>query len=365
MWKAPTLLAVAICAGLPAVSRADGNAPKVTVETIAAGLDTPMAVAIWPVSGEVFVSESGAGRVVRVPPNKDAKPQPVVTGFAVGQSADLPELRVGPLGLAFTTSDNLVVGSGGEGPGKDAVRIFAATPPGKSLTLADAKKTMTIKPGDASKGGEGSFYGIAAVPYALFATSRGDAESGWVSRSWIRMASGNKSEITLELRPFIDTTRLVHTGAPTALAVSKRGELVVSQAGKFDKNRDSRLTFYDPSNAKLLLNLPIGLFDVMGLAYSPQTGLLYAVDLAWADGKEGGKEGGLYRLDASDTDGVLGIKPVKIAPLDRPTSLAFAANGTLYVTTLGPASSKPAPGSPAAAPAAEKLGRLLRITGNL
>ncbi len=135
-----------------------------------------------------------------------------------------------------------------------------------------------------------------------------------------------------------------------ALALSKRNELVVAGAGKFDKTPDSTLSFYDPSNAKLLLNMPTGLLDIVGLAYSPKTGLLYAVDLAWADDKQGG----LFRLDATQTDGMIGVKAVKITSLDRPTSLAFAPDGTLYITTLG-----------AAKTAAEKSGQLLKITGNL
>lgn len=343
--------AAAILTLLPTLAAAAPSVPTVKTETVVGGLDNPVAVTMRATGGDLFVSESGAGQVVRIVPGKDAKPLPVVTGFPVGPSPDMADLRVGPLGLAFTTTGNLIVGSGGQGPEKDAVRMFVLPADNKPQTIDDAKKSLVIKSGDASKTGEGWFYGIAAAPYAIFATSRGDVSGGWISRSFIQPVSGKDASVSiLDLRPFIQSKRLVHSDGPTALAISKRNELVVGQAGKFDKTPDSMLSFYNPSNSKLLLNLPTSLLDIVGLAYSPQTGFLYAVDLAWADDKQGG----LFRLDATDTDGTLGIKAVKITSLDKPTSLCFAPDGTLYVTILGTAKS-----------GTEKPGQLLKITGGL
>jgi len=342
------LIAIALAVFAANSAIAETAAPAVKTETVIGGLDNPMGVAIRSSGGDLFVSESGAGRVVRIKPGKDAKPEPAISGFAVGQSPDLPDLRVGPLGLAFTVNDLLVVGSGGEGVGKDAVRIFKLPADNKPLTIDNAAKSLTIKPGDGSKTGEGYFYGVASAPNIIFAASRGDADAGWISRS----LSGKQPDMVLDLKPFIESARLAHAANPTALAVSKRGELVVGQVGKLDKSPDSVLSFYNPSNGKLLLNLPTGLLDIVGLAYSPQSGLLYAVDLAWADPKEGG----LYRLDATQTDNGLGVKAIKITPLDRATALCFGPNNALYVTTLGPADAKSG---------SAKSGQLLKITGGL
>ncbi len=350
---------------LPAISQADTPPPELKIETIATGLDTPLAVAIRPTHGNVYVSESGAGRVVRIAPNKNAKPVAAVVGFPVRATPDMPDLRVGPMGLAFTNSDFLVVGSGGQGPAIDAVRLFELPPAGKPLTLDDAKRTLTIRPGAAVilsgvvghqasdvKNGEGWYYGLATVPYAVFATSRGGNEGGWISRSsLLRSEGGKQREIIMDLRPFIECSQATHTAGPTALTISKQGELVVSQVARFDQASRSEISFYAPDNSKLLLSLTTDLRDIVGLAYSPQTGLLYAVDLAWAERKQGG----LFRLDATQTVGSLAIKPVKIASLDRPTSLAFAPDGTLYVTTLGSVSSDKS----------KKTGQLLKITGGL
>jgi hypothetical protein len=64
-----------------------------------------------------------------------------------------------------------------------------------------------------------------------------------------------------------------------------------------------------------------------------QPPLLYALDGSWQ--KPG--EGGLFRLDAAlQTGGQTALKAVRIARLIRPTSMALAKDGSLFVTLLGP-----------------------------
>ena len=57
------------------------------------------------------------------------------------------------------------------------------------------------------------------------------------------------------------------------------------------------------------MNLETGLYDITGLAYSPKTKLLYAIDFAWM----AAGEGGLFRLDADQKNTASGVKTVKIA----------------------------------------------------
>jgi glucose/arabinose dehydrogenase len=137
-----------------------------------------------------------------------------------------------------------------------------------------------------------------------------------------------------------------------ALAVSKRGELVVGESGSLDKPHAGAVSFYNPQDkGKLLLSVPTGLNEIVGLAYSPQSGNLYALDLSRNDAKEAG----LYRIDAARQDGRMAAKAIKIVELDKPTALVFTSDGTLYVTLLGAAE----------AGAKEKTGQLVKIIGEL
>ena len=74
-----------------------------------------------------------------------------------------------------------------------------------------------------------------------------------------------------------------------------------------------------------------GLHDIVGLAISPQSGRLYAVDFA----SIAPEEGGLYRLDLKKDEGEMVCRATRLMPLDRPTAMAFTPDGTLFVTSLG------------------------------
>ena len=95
----------------------------------------------------------------------------------------------------------------------------------------------------------------------------------------------------------------------------------------------------------LALALDTGLSDISGLAYS-STGQLYAVDAAWDDPRQGG----VFRLDDARTEGHQACRAVKVAAVTRGISLAFAPDGALYVTSLGPSGRS-------------KEGSLVKITG--
>ena len=86
------------------------SAPDVTTETLCAGLDNPCGVAVQPGTGHVFVSDSGAGRVIRVDPDRPGAVVRAVVGFPVAEAGGKPQRQVGPLGLAFLDRRTLVVG---------------------------------------------------------------------------------------------------------------------------------------------------------------------------------------------------------------------------------------------------------------
>ncbi len=325
-----TLLAAAAVL-LPLVPQAiAAGQPAAKIENIIGALDNPVAIALQPGTNQLFVSESGAGQIVRITPGAKAAAVPAVTGFPVSSYAAMSNLRLGPLGLAFLDRLTVVCGAGGEKLDDNVLRIIKVPSGDKPTTVADARQVLgPIKPDKDHKAGEGWYWGVAALPQGIYAASRANEETGWVCRAFVI------GEHAADIRPLVDCKPLTHVGAPMALATSPRGELLVGEAGQLDTARDSHLLFLNPKDGKLLLSLPANLYDLVGLGYSPQTGLLYGIDLSLAQSGEGG----LFRLDAAFQDGHNAIKAVKIAALDRPTAMAFAPDGTLYITILGPAKS--------------------------
>lgn len=324
------------------------------VETLLTGLDNPCAVVVRPdgrngVPYELFVSESGAGQVLRIASDKPSESTPVITGFPVDSYGDAkkdePEYRIGPLGLAFITPKKLAVGGAGLEQGEDLVTVYALPEDGSALEYKQQDHAIGPVPkSKQSASGEGNFYGLAKSDDALFVTSNGDDDEAWVLKADLK---ANKLR---DLQPFIATKRLVGTTGPTAAVVNPKQNanyLVISQMSDFETDRDSLITFYSPRSGKVALNQQTGLYDIAALAYSP-TDNLYAVDVVRADAKLGG----VYRLDSAEKDGKQTCRAVKIAGVERPTALAFGPDGSMYVTAIGP---RQAPGTPS-------TGVLLKIT---
>jgi DNA-binding beta-propeller fold protein YncE len=293
-------------------------------ETVLGGLSNPCGVVVQPETGHVFVSDSATGRVIRI---VEGKAQDVVTGSPKDVYGKGPFFDIGPLGLVFLDKATLVVGDGGLKDGDEYLRLF--TVPEAGQPALDFEKDATKSgPLAASEGvlGEGNLYGLAATKAAVYVTCNGDDTKGWVSKADI---TGTKLG---KLERFIPTKEAVEVDAPVGITISPRGEIVIGQMGEVNKPKDSLLTFYSAKTGMKLLNAETGLYDITGLAYSPKTGNLYATDFAWmATG-----EGGLFRLDSDPNNPAAGVKAVKIAALDKPTALAFAPDGTLYVTIVGP-----------------------------
>ena len=108
----------------------------------------------------------------------------------------------------------------------------------------------------------------------------------------------------------------------TALALSERGYLVLLQADA----SGWRLVFCDPYavEGEPLASWKVPLTEPLAIAYSPlpypTERRLYTLTTD-----------GLYRLDATVGDT---IAVIKIGDIPHPTAMAFAADGTLYITAL-------------------------------
>ena len=95
--------------------------PDETYDIVLDGLDNPFGLAVHPDTGNVYVSESSAGRVVRV---IDGKVEEVITGFPRDSYSLGSTFDVGPLGLAFFDKQTLLVGGGGLPVGKDLIQLY-------------------------------------------------------------------------------------------------------------------------------------------------------------------------------------------------------------------------------------------------
>ncbi len=313
-----------IAAGLVALAIAPARG-ETTAESVLGGLSNPSGLAVQPETGHVFVSDSAAGKIIRV---VDGKAEDVVTGFKIDVYGKGPKYDIGPLGLAFWDKETLVVGDGSFVDGEEYVRVFTVPAAGKPAIDfdKDAKAKLGPLPEKDGLKPEGNFYAIAVGKTAVYISSNGDDTKGWVLKSDV---TGTKFG---ELTRYIATKEAVEVDAPVGITIGPDGDVVVGQMGEINKPKDSLLTFYSAKTGKKLLNLETGLYDITGLAYSPKTKQLYALDFAWMSAGDGG----LYRLDKSNADGKQGIKATKILALDKPTALAFGKDGELYITVVGP-----------------------------
>lgn len=312
------------------------------LETVIEGLVNPCAVTVQPETGDLFVSDSGAGRVIRVQIGEDgkAKQSDVITGFPKDIYGKGPMYDIGPLGLAFLDQKTLIVGGGDRVDVEEVIYVFEVPDAGaKAITVDDAKTKLGPLEKTEQLQAEGNYYGVALAGGAVYASANGDDTKGWIVKATIDGTKFGKLERA------IATKEATQVDAPVALTVDPQGNLVVGQMGEITVPNDSLLTFYNPKTGKMRLNLETNLFDITGLAYSPK-GHLYATDFAWM----AAEEGGLFRLDADGKGQSQTIDPVKITNLDKPTALAFGKDGSLYITIIG---------------SGEKGGKLVRLAPGL
>jgi hypothetical protein len=275
-----------------------------------------------------------------------------VVGLPTDEFGPGAQYRISAMGLAFLNKTTLVVGGGGLLHGEDVLSAFQVPAENGPPLPLDAATPIGPLPAENDPTGAGNFHGICSIRGHLFATSVGNAEQAKVVRTPI-----HSSKAFGQLARFGDPPTLAGASTPVAITASARDELVVGLVGELGSVRDSQLAFCDAVEGKPLLRLKTGLYDIVGLAYghkklSANRTHLYAVDFAWSTPAEGG----LFRLDAQRLpDGTQDVRATRLVSLDKPTSLAFAEDGSLYITVLGtvPAGSQ------------EKTGQLLRFASGL
>ena len=296
---------------------------------VARNLDNPTGIAIHPRTGHIFIADrAGVHRVYRVEGEEQRRRRQQVveiTGFPGDIYGKGPMYDIGPLGLAFLDDEHLIVGDGSQQDVDEVVLIYdiADEPPTEPQQMGDAEYTLgPLGPNDMNQA-EGNYYAVAVAGGAIFATANGDDTKGWIVKSVL--SDGKPGE----LERGIATKEAVNVDAPVAITTNKEGNLVVGQMGEITLPGDSLLSIYNPESGELLHNWETGLNDITGLAYSPTTGKLYATDFAWLDTTQGG----LFELTVTDD----AIETRKVAELDKPTAIAFDAQGNAYVAVIGTA----------------------------
>lgn len=317
------------------------------VVTVLSGLDNPAGLAVRKIGQfDLFLSESGAGRVWQLSTKDPEQKQEVITGFATNRFNNQLPYQVGPLSLAFLTQrSKLIVGNSGQPNGKDQLSVFTLPQDGRVLD-AQADITHSLGPqrgGPKVSAGSVNFLGISRVDNApeMFLSVGGDNDQG------IILKAGIEANRLVYLKPFGGRQQVSSNPGGIARIPSPRPPfLVVGNIGSYDTPKDGSLLFFVPNSGELAMKLSTGLHDIMSIIYSP-SGQLYVADFAWIEESDGG----IYRIEDVRVDGMQGCRAVKIANVSHPMDMAFSRDGSLYVTAFGPGEN-------------EKQGALLKITGS-
>jgi hypothetical protein len=280
-------------------------APEVTLQN----LNRPCGIAFRPGSTadrfDVFIAETGAGRVVRWSAASRERPVEVIKGFQVSDQIDR-FAPLGPVSLVFLDPGMLVVGAS-TADGGSLVRSYELSvdepleaSADQAAASSDAAKSVCLS---LTRTRANEFIADALV-LTIHTPDRGD-----VLKSRVQAGIVGQPKQFLNSEP---------NASPLAITTSPTGRIVVAGA-------NGELTFYNPIDAHAELRLSTKLQHIVGLAYSPTTENLYAADF----------EQGIYRIDDVSQAAHPACKPVRIADIDQASALAFAPDGSLYVVTFG------------------------------
>ena len=314
-------------------------------DVILAGLDYPTGLALKPDSvekgaEELFFAESGAGRVLRFAVASPGTTKEVLKGLKTHAFGENESIQVGPWALGFLTPSKLVVVGGVLENGKEQVGVYLL--PENSQVLAADQTDHSVGPlAERDTADQLGFLGVSIGDTAAYFSCGAENAPGQIFYSPLEANRLDSFRPILKQQP---------PRWPAGICLSPVNPadsqyLVSSTVGELQEARDSELFFLAPSSGTELLQLKPGLFDMVGLAYS-ESGLLYAIDCAWHQPKAGG----VYRLDDARWEGQPACRAVKIASVERPTSMAFGSDGAMYVTVFG-------------SPEKPKQGKIIKITG--
>lgn len=329
---------------------ADANT-NVAVKKVLTGLKSPHGVAIRPdgsgKSYEVFVAESGAGRVVKIRSDNPEKRIDVVAGFSTKPENDDSLSSAGAHSLHFLDHMRLVI-AGGDDDGAPFVRLYELPEPESPLTADQHKQEANVpETGKEPNFDVHVFRSMARTQpndrvgdFLLVASPAAGESSGLV---YVPVRSGTLGDAV--------PAQLKNAGGQFqigGITVGNNGYVIVATNALGDSAQPSRLAFFSPLDRRIVMQVPTELRRIVTLAYNPKSGNLFVANSPSTDDGRAG----IYRIDSISQSGAISCNAVNVADVRSPTALAFAPDGTLYVTTTSDSNGKNA-------------GALLKITGDL
>jgi hypothetical protein len=325
-----------------AIAASPVKASDPLVTKVASGLNGPYAIAVQPDSGshnEIFVGESGAGRVIRISADRADASVEAITGFPQRATSKPQASAPGIASLFFVDHSRLVVAGGGEqGP---FLRLYELPDSGGAIGLDDQKQNLE----DSTAGNSEHDADVNHVFHSIARTRANDRVADLLLLAASVKAKGSLWKIPLRANTLSDIAAFPITGdngevrSVDAVAVSNTGYVTLATTLTQNGEDHLALCFLDPIDGRIRLKVPVDLQTVSGLAYNPVTGDLFAA------GQESELRSGIYRLDDAGETGTPRCKAKKIASFPLATALTFASEATLFATALDKADKSESSGS--------------------
>ncbi len=268
---------------------------------------------------------------MRVVANRPDAADEMIAGFPVNVSAGDRPNSPGIQSLYFLDHLRLVV-AGGDNDAKPFIRLYELQDLEGVLQFDEHKQTAD-PPADEDRASDDirSFHDLARtrpndrVADALLLAAAGERGPAGLWKVAVR------ANTIGEIAPFDAVKESEHTAAIGGIAIANSGYIVVAGDSESGSEHHAALRFLNPVDGRVALQFQTELPNIVGLAYNPTTGNLFAACIDPTDKAADG----IYRLDDAGKRGKPACRATQIAALPRPTALAFGTDGTLYVTALG------------------------------